>query len=66
MRLVVPFPLFELFACLDFGPCPLFLFLSPYWVLSSYGVWQGFNINTNHRNLPNIQTTLANDRQIVK
>jgi hypothetical protein len=25
---------FGLFACLDFGPCPLFLFLSLAWVLS--------------------------------
>ncbi len=31
---------FGLFACLDFGPCPLFLFLSLSWVLSFYEVWQ--------------------------
>ncbi len=31
-----------LFACLDFGPCPLFLFLSLSWVFSFYDVWQGF------------------------
>ncbi len=30
---------FGLFACLDFGPCPLFLFLSHSWVLSLYRVW---------------------------
>jgi hypothetical protein len=29
---------FRLFACLDFGPCPLFLFLSLSWVLSFYEV----------------------------
>jgi hypothetical protein len=33
---------FGLFACLDFGPCPLFFFLSLAWVLSFYKVWQGF------------------------
>jgi hypothetical protein len=31
-----------LFACLDFGPCRLFLFLSLFGVLSFYEVWQGF------------------------
>jgi len=30
------------FACLDFGPGPLFLFLSLSWVLSFYKVGQGF------------------------
>jgi hypothetical protein len=35
---------FGLFAYLDFGPCPLFLFLSLSWVLSFYKVWQGFII----------------------
>jgi hypothetical protein len=38
---------FGLFACLDFGPCPLFLFLSLAWVLSFYDVWQGFIIKYN-------------------
>ncbi len=34
---------FGLFACLDFGPCPLFPFLFLSWVLSFYYiVWQGF------------------------
>jgi hypothetical protein len=33
---------FGLVACLDFGPCPLFLFLALSWVLSFYKVWQGF------------------------
>jgi hypothetical protein len=33
---------FGLFACLDFGACPLFLFLSLSWVLSFYKVRQGF------------------------
>jgi hypothetical protein len=37
---------FAPFACLDFGPCPLFLFLSIAWVLSFYKVWQGFIIFT--------------------
>jgi hypothetical protein len=32
---------FALFAWLDFGPCPLFLFLSLSWVLSFDQVWQG-------------------------
>jgi hypothetical protein len=32
---------FGLFAWLDFGPCPLFFFLSLSWVLSSDEVWQG-------------------------
>jgi hypothetical protein len=31
---------FGLFACLDFGPGPLFPFLSLSWVLSFYEVWQ--------------------------
>jgi hypothetical protein len=47
--LVVPLlscgsPLWGSFACLDFGPCSLFLFLSCSWVLSFYKVWQGFII----------------------
>jgi hypothetical protein len=33
---------FGLFACLDFGPCCLFLFLTLSWVLSFLEVWQGF------------------------
>jgi hypothetical protein len=33
---------FGLFACLDFGSCLLFVFLSLSWVLSFYKVWQGF------------------------
>ncbi len=33
---------FGLFETLDFGPCPLFLFLSLSWVLSFIKVWQGF------------------------
>ncbi len=43
--LLVPFSswcLIGLFTCLDFGPCPLFLFLSLSWVPSFYKVWQGF------------------------
>jgi hypothetical protein len=32
---------FGLFSCLDFVPCPLFLFLSLSWVLSFLKVWQG-------------------------
>jgi hypothetical protein len=36
---------FGLFACLDFGPCTLFLFFSLSWVLSFHKVWQGFIIN---------------------
>jgi hypothetical protein len=32
------------------GPCPWFLFHARFWVLC-YGVWQGFNMNTNHRTL---------------
>jgi hypothetical protein len=35
---------FGLLACLDFGPCPLFLFLSLSLVLSFDKVWQGFII----------------------
>jgi hypothetical protein len=35
---------FGLLACLDFGPCPLFLFLSLSWVLSFDKVWQRFII----------------------
>jgi hypothetical protein len=35
---------FWLFVWLDFGPCPLFLFLSLSWVLSFYKGWQGFII----------------------
>jgi hypothetical protein len=34
---------FGRFACINFGPCPLFLFLLLSWVLSCYGVWQGFD-----------------------
>jgi hypothetical protein len=34
---------FGLFACLDFGPSPLFLFLSLSEVLSSYEVWIGLD-----------------------
>jgi hypothetical protein len=30
---------FGMFACLDFGPCHLFLFLSLAWVVSFYKVW---------------------------
>jgi hypothetical protein len=41
LTLVLPAS-FGLFACLDFGPCPLFLSLSLSWVLSFYEVWQGF------------------------
>jgi hypothetical protein len=33
---------FGLFACLDFGLSPLFIFLPLSWVLSFYKVWQGF------------------------
>jgi hypothetical protein len=45
--LVLPFPrsgpaFVGLFACPDFGPCPLFHFLSLSWVLSFYRVWEGF------------------------
>jgi len=29
-------------ACLHFGTCPLFLFLSLSWVLSFFEVWYGF------------------------
>jgi hypothetical protein len=36
-------PLLGLFACLNFGPCPLFLFLSFSWVLSFYEVTHGLN-----------------------
>jgi hypothetical protein len=36
---------FGLFACLHFGPCPLFLYFSLSWVLSFHKVWQGFIIN---------------------
>jgi hypothetical protein len=31
-----------LFACLVFGPCPLFLFLALFKMLSFYKVWQDF------------------------
>jgi hypothetical protein len=44
--LVVHFPLGDLpflgLFALDFGACPLFLFLSLSWVLSFHTVWQGF------------------------
>ncbi len=39
-------PLSGSFACLDFGPCSLFLFLTCSWVLSFYKVWLGFIILT--------------------
>jgi hypothetical protein len=35
---------FELFACLDFGPSPLFIFLPLSWVLSFYKLWKAFII----------------------
>jgi hypothetical protein len=35
---------FGLFAYLDFGPYPLFFFLSLSWVLSFYEVWHDFTI----------------------
>jgi hypothetical protein len=44
---------FGLFACLDFGPGPLFLFLSISWVLYFYKGWQGFII---YKNIPTLYT----------
>jgi len=38
-------PLLGCLLAWNFGPCPLFLFLSLSWVLSFHKVWQGFIIN---------------------
>jgi hypothetical protein len=44
---------FGLFACLDFGPGPLFFLLSLSWVPSFYKLWQAFII---YKNIPTLYT----------
>jgi hypothetical protein len=54
-------PSFELFACLDFGPCPVFLFLSLFLGALFFLVkgWQGFIIYKCARNnVSNLSTIL--------